>query len=507
MKPLFPVTILCLLATWARADVKLPAIFSDHMVLQAGAEVPVWGWAEPGEAVTVSVADQTMTATTDAQGKWTAKLGKLKAGDEPQTLTIKGANTLVVKDVLVGEVWLASGQSNMAFTFKSGAYPERMSQEANLPKIRVFTVKQHSTRTPQTNCEGSWIIASPETVGNFSAVAYFFGQELHNELKAPVGMVVSSWGGTDIAAWTSEEVQTPNPALKAQLEAWKASEKTYDPVKAKALNDKQIEAWNKKVAAAKKAGNSFPRKPSLKRQPSLDQNHPGNLYNGMIAPLIPYALRGAIWYQGEHNCSSVEKAKLYATQLPLLVQDWRTRWGQEFPFAWVQLPNFEQAAFRPLVREAMLKSLAIKNTGMAVTIDIGEAKDNHPKNKPEVGRRLSLWALGTVYGKAVPAISGPLPLIREVRENHIAVTFKHANEGLVAKGAELKGFEIAGADRVWKPATAKIAGDEVLISNPEVPKPAAVRYSWASYPDGNLYNGAGLPASPFRSDDWEVTAK
>jgi hypothetical protein len=476
------------------------------MVVQANAEIPVWGWAEQGEAVAVTLGDQSSFATTDAQGKWAVKLGKLKAAAEPLTLSVKGANTLVVKDVLVGEVWLASGQSNMAFQFSRGEYPEPVRQEANLPELRVFTVKQNSTRTPQTDCEGSWVLASPETVANFSAVAYFFGQELHNELKTPVGMIVSAWGGTDIAAWTSEEVQLPNSKLKANLAKWEEQEKSYDPVKAKAAHEKQLEAWKKKVTAAKNANQSLPRRPTLKKQPSLDQNHPANLYNGMIAPLIPYALRGAIWYQGEHNCSSLEKASLYAEQLPLLIQDWRTRWGHDLAFAWVQLPNFEQNGFRPLVREAMLKTLAVKNTGMAITIDIGEAKDNHPKNKAEVGRRLSLWALGAVYHKPVATTSGPLPLVREVRDNHIAITFKHADEGLVAKGSELKGFEIAGLDKVWKPATAKIAGDEVLVSNPEVAKPAAVRYSWASNPDGNLYNGAGLPASPFRTDDWEVTA-
>ncbi|HYF34731.1 MAG TPA: sialate O-acetylesterase [Prosthecobacter sp.] len=506
MKTFLPAAILALCVASSYADIKLPAIFSDHMVVQSGTEIPVWGWAEQGEAVTVTLGDQSASATTDAQGKWTVKLGKLQAADEPQTLTVKGANTLVVKDVLVGEVWLASGQSNMAFLFSRGEYPEPVRQEANLPKLRVFTVKQNSTRTPQQDCEGAWVIASPETVADFSAVAYFFGQELYNELKAPVGMIVSAWGGTDIAAWTSEEVQLPNSKLKANLRMWEEQEKNYDPVKAKAAHEKQTEAWKKKVAAAKAANQPLSRRPSLKKQPSIDQNHPANLFNGMIAPLIPYALRGAIWYQGEHNCSSLEKASLYAEQLPMLIQDWRTRWGHDLAFAWVQLPNFEQKAFRPLVREAMLKTLAVKNTGMAITTDIGEPNDNHPKNKPEVGRRLSLWALGTVYHKPVASTSGPLPLICEAREGHIAITFKHADEGLVAKGSELKGFEIAGADKVWKPATAKIAADEVLVSSPEVPKPAAVRYSWSSNPVGNLYNGAGLPASPFRTDDWEVTA-
>ena len=496
---------LLLAASLARAEVRLPALFSDHMVIQSGGLVPVWGTADPDEEITVSLGKRLQSTRAGADGKWMVNLPKLKPGGEALTLTVKGKNTLTVNDVLVGEVWLASGQSNMEFPFHNGGYSEAVHEEANLPQLRMFTVKRQSTRSPRQECEGAWVVCNPKSVESFSAVAYFFGQELHQALKVPVGLIASSWGGTDIASWTSEEAQAKVPELKSKLDAWKTSQEHYDAAKAKEQWDKDMAQWKEQAAKAKAEGAQPPRRPLLRVQPDLDPNHPANLYNGMIAPLIPYAFQGVIWYQGEHNCGSLESAKLYATQLPLLVEDWRARWGRELPFAWVQLPNFEQKGFRPVVREAMLKSLKVKNTGMAVTIDIGEANNNHPKNKAEVSRRLSLWALGTVYHEEVPSISGPVPLLREVHGDHIAVTFDHADEGLVAKGGQLKGFQIAGEDKVWKTAVAKIAGAEVLISHPEITKPVAARYAWAANPEANLYNGAGLPATPFRTDDWDPT--
>jgi hypothetical protein len=228
------------------------------------------------------------------------------------------------------------------------------------------------------------------------------------------------------------------------------------------------------------------------------------LFNGMIAPLIPYALRGAIWYQGESNCSTLERATLYKIQLPALIEDWRGRWGSDFPFAWVQLPNFSREDFRPQVREAMLQSLRLKSTGMAITIDVGESGDQHPKNKRDVGQRLAYWALGDVYGVSVPSTSGPLPDGHALRGTELSLNFRHADGGLIAKDdGALRGFEIAGEDRQWKPAAARIEGSSVIVSNPEVSSPTAARYSWANDPHGNLYNGAGLPASPFRTDDWK----
>lgn len=484
----------------AMADVKLPAIFSDHMVLQAGANVPVWGWAEPGEAVEATINGQTKKTTADDKGNWKLQFEPLKASAEPTNLVVKGRNELTVGDVLVGEVWLASGQSNMAMDVARSLNAEEEKSAATHPKLRMFTVVRTPKDIPQADCKGSWAVCSPSTVGSFSAVAYFFGRELHQRLDVPVGMINTSYGGTDIASWTSAESQNPIPELKAGFDRWAENEKKFDPAKAKADHEKRLALWKENVAKAKAAGKEPPRKPQIQIQPSLDPNWPAHLFNGMLHPLVPFAIRGVIWYQGEHNCSTEEKAKLYSIQLPLLVADWRKQWGSELPFAWVQLPNFDHVGFRPLVREAMLKSLSVKNTGMAIAIDVGEAKDNHPRNKQEVGRRLSLWALGTVYGQKFPSISGPLFDSQAVNGGNVILKFKHADNGLVAKEGELKGFEIAGADKQYKPAVARIEGSEVIVSSPDVAKPAFVRYAWSANPDCNLCNGAGLPASPFRTE-------
>jgi len=490
-----------LCAVGAYADVKLPAIISNHMVLQADHTVPIWGWAEPGEEVTVSIAGQTLTAKADNDGRWSVKLAKLPAAAEPQTLTVKGKNTLTVEDVLVGEVWLASGQSNMAFTVSSALNAPQEEAAANFPQIRMFTVGGNSQRAPQVDCKGEWKICTPETVPRFSAVAYFFGRELHQKLGTPVGIIHSSVGGTDIAAWTSEEAQVKVPELKAYLDTWLADDAAFDPVAAKAKAAEEQAAYKLALEKSKAEGSKAPAKPRLIRKPGSDPNCPANLYNGMIAPLIPFAIRGVIWYQGEHNAASEELAKRYGVQLPLLVKDWRTRWEEVLPFAWVQLPNFEvNGDGRPLVREAMLQTLKVPGTGLVVTIDIGEAKNNHPKNKQEVGRRLSLWALGTVYGQKVPATSGPLPGNYHVHGGEVTLEFTHTDGGLAAHDGDLRGFTVAGADKQWCKANARIEGGKVVVSSPDVKEPTAVRYSWAGNPDGNLFNGAGLPASPFRTD-------
>jgi hypothetical protein len=491
----------------ALAEVTLPAIISDHMVVQAGTEVPIWGWAAAGEEVTVTLAGQTATTQTPADGKWQVRLGQLKPSPEAQILTVKGTNTLTVQDVLIGEVWLASGQSNMAFKFDRGEYPPAETAAAALPQVRMFTVKQHSTRIPQDDCEGQWIVASPETVQSFSAVAWFFGRDLHLKLKTPVGLINSSWGGTAIEAWTSEPAQAKVPALQAGLDKWAKAAAEYDPVKTKADNEKRATAWKGAVERIKaKGGKEFPRPPRPKGPPLTNQNHPANLYNGMIRPLIPYSLRGAIWYQGEANCSSEEKASLYATQLPLMISDWRAQWHHNFAFGTVQLPNYEQEAYRPLVREAMLKSLSVPNTGMAVTIDVGEAMDNHPKDKKTVGERLSLWALARVYRQKIPTYSGPTVRSHEVKNGTFQIRFDNAVGGLKIKGDTPQGFVIAGADKQWKPAQVKVTSNLMLLSHPDVKVPVVVRYAWSANPPASLFNGAGLPASPFRTDDWKMTA-
>lgn len=484
----------------AMADVKLPAIFSDHFVLQRDAAVPVWGWAEPSEEVSVSIGGQTQKAKAGADGKWMVKLDKLAAG-EGLTLTVQGRNTLVVKDVLVGEVWLGSGQSNMAMTVNRALDFEKEKQGANLPQIRMFTVKSGASNAAQADCQGAWVVCSPETVAGFSATLYFCGREIHKALGVPVGLINSSVGGTPIESWISPEAQRDVPELKAFFEARTAVEKRFDPEKAKALYEKQLAKWKADSEQARSEGKKPPVAP---RDPTALRERKGNvggLFNGKIAPLIPYAVRGVLWYQGEAN-SAPDKASYYQIQLPLLIKDWRARWGSELPFAWAQLPNFGGGGRDwPVVREAMLKTLSLPKTGMAITIDVGEEKDIHPKNKQEVGRRLALWALGSVYGKP-GATSGPLPAGHEVRGKEVVLKFTHTNDGLVAKDGELRGFVVAGEDKQWKPAQARIEGATVVVSSPDVAQPRAVRYAWENFPSCNLYNGAGLPASPFRTDDW-----
>ena len=520
--------VIAVLASRAIADVTLPAVFSDHMVLQRDAAVPVWGWAEPGEQVAVTIAGQTQTAKADVKGKWTVKLAKLKAGGT-LTMTVKGKNSITISDVLVGEVWLCSGQSNMAMTVNRAKDFDKEQAAANLPKVRHFRESSGPSDKPQEKGIGKWEVCSPETVGGFSATAYFFGREVHKTLGVPVGLVNSSVGGTPVEAWTSWDAQKDFTELKPLFESWDTKQATWDPVKAQVAYEKQLAAWKEGAKKAKAEGKPFTARPPRKlEEPRIATHHPATLFNGKIATLIPYALRGAIWYQGESNAGM---GHLYYLQLSTLVKDWRARWGEgRFPFAWVQLPNFHAAQKEPvedtgwvMVREGMLKTLALPNTGMAITTDIGEDNDIHPKNKQDVGKRLGMWALARVYGQKVAA-SGPLPTGHKVNGSEVTITFKHADGGLVvnAGGAmvtpreewpsvwpeggfgQIRGFAVAGADKKWQRAAAKIIGNTVVVTSPAVKQPVAVRYAWADNPDSNLYNRAGLPASPFRTDDWEA---
>ena len=459
------------------ADLKTAAVFSDHMVLQRDKPVPVWGWADAGESITVEFADQKKSAIADASGKWEVKLDPMTASAESRVLVVqseKPDRKVQVDDVLVGEVWLGSGQSNMAMRVSGAQNYKNEQTSANHPLIRTFSEVSKGASKPQADGSGKWTVCAPDTVGTFSATLYFFGRELQRELKVPVGLINSSVGGTPIESWIAADVQSPK---------WKtpASPKPKAP------------APQRKAAPG----------PAANRPAATERkNDIGGLFNGKIAPLIPFALRGVLWYQGEAN-THPGKSAFYQEQLPVLITDWRKRWNEELPFAWVQLPNYNRPGDGwSVVREAMLKTLRLPNTGMAITVDIGEATNIHPKNKQEVGRRLSLWALGTVYQKKVPATSGPLPAGHEIKNNQITISFKHTDGGLVAKDGELTGFLIAGRDKQWKPAQATINGDKVIVSNPEVANPVAVRYAWASVAVCNLFNGVGLPASPFRTDAW-----
>ncbi|MFA5190699.1 MAG: sialate O-acetylesterase [Verrucomicrobiia bacterium] len=521
-----------LLAPRAMADVTLPAIFSDHMVLQADAPVPVWGWAEPGEEVTVDLAGQKKTAKADANGKWMVKLNPMPASTEARILTVRSRVTnreSRVTDILVGEVWLCSGQSNMAMTVNRAKDFDKEKAAANLPKIRHFRESSAASPTPQAKGKGQWELCSPDAVGGFSATAYFFGRDLHCKLGVPVGLINSSVGGTPVEAWTSLQAQKDFAELKPLFESWEKRQATWNPDKAKAAYEKQLAAFKEAVKKDKSGAGKKRRAPRPPVEPRLDSHHPATLFNGKIAPWIPYAIRGAIWYQGESNAG---QGHLYQLQLSTMIKDWRARWGQgDFPFAWVQLPNFHAAQKQPvedtgwvLVREGMLKTLELPNTGMAITTDIGEADDIHPVNKQDVGKRLAMWALADVYKQKGVASSGPLACGHKINDSEVTITFKHTDGGLVVKIGEalvtpredwpsttlpeggfgqIRGFAVAGADKQWHRAYAKIVGDTVVVKSLEVKQPVAVRYGWADNPDCNLFNRAGIPASPFRTDDWK----
>ncbi len=489
----------------AAADVRLPAVFGDHMVVQQGVPVPVWGWADAGEEVSVTLGNRTGKATADATGTWMVKLESLPAGG-PLALKVQGKNVLERTDVLVGEVWLCSGQSNMGMTVSRCLDFDAEAKASDFPQLRMYTVDRKPAETPQADVPGSWKASGPQTVGSFSATAYFFGRRLHQELGVPVGLINSSWGGTPIQAWTSVKTHESVPELAPILESLKKSIAAWDPEKAKARYEQQLADWKKKADEAKASGNPFnARRPQAQADPNLSQGSPGRLYNGMIAPLVPYAIRGAIWYQGEANAGN---GPLYAVQLKAMIGSWRADWGCDFPFLFVQLPNFQKPQEKPVeggwadIREAFLKTLtAVPNTGMAVTIDVGDAQDIHPKNKQAVGHRLAQWALAKTYGKPIVAC-GPLYKSMKKEGDAIVCEFDYVGGGLVAKdGEKLKGFAIAGADKQFVWAEAKIAGQAVVVSSPEVKDPVAVRYAWASNPSCNLFNAEGLPASPFRTDD------
>ncbi len=503
------VGVVCLiafvLAAAVCADVRLPGIIKSHMVLQRDMPVPIWGWAEPGEEVTVTVAGQTKTAITTADGKWIVKLDPLAAGG-PHTMTIAGANTTTLEDILVGEVWLCSGQSNMAMTVGAARDAESEIASASFPQIRMATVARQAAAEPQEDCQvPAWQVCSPETVRGFSATAYFFGRHLHQHLNVPVGLINSSWGGTCIEAWTSKEALAQLESGRALIGKWAQMAAQYDPDAARQAYEKRLAEWEKTVKETP-AGARRPRKPAPPVHPSKNQNAPGTLYNGMIAPLVPFAIRGAAWYQGERNSNSVSDAYEYRDELPTLIGNWRGTWGQgEFPFLFVQLPNFagKQPDALALNRESMLLSLRTPNTGMAITIDIGESGNIHPKNKQDVGERLGLAARHVAYGEDVVS-SGPVYRSARIADNEVILTFDHIGSGLVARDGELREFTIASEDGQFSPARAEIKGDTVVVSSEQVLEPVAVRYAWTSDPRGNLYNREGLPASPFRTDDWPI---
>ncbi len=497
--------ILILGSLQARSEVIVSSLIGDHMVLQRDMKVPVWGSAEAGEKVMVTFLDQTVSATADPDGSWRAEFPALKAGG-PYEMTIKaGKKKIVIKDILVGDVWLCSGQSNMWWPVKwSDNAEEEMTQGLDA-EIRLYSVKRIGTPNPLPDPGGRWVICKPETVGEFSGVGYTFGKEIHKVIGVPIGLIRSAYGKTCAENWTSAQVLQSDPDYKPIFERWKKTETAFYKVFSEYV--KKYNQWKAQVQKAKTAGLPVPAKPAAPQpHPTVNPWRPGGLYNAMIYPLANYPIKGVIWYQGEDNTN---RSYQYRKLFPALIRNWRNTWHKAtLPFLFVQLANYMKPSAQPgpskwaELREAQMKALAVPNTGMVVTIDIGDAKCIHPKDKEDVGKRLALAAQALVYGRKV-MYSGPLYDSMKIEGNKIRIRFKFAEVGLMTKCADhIQGFAIAGADRKFVWAEARIDGQTVVVWNTKVPKPVAVRYAWADNPVCNLYNKAGLPAAPFRTDDW-----
>ena len=496
------------LAPAARAEVKLPKILSDRMVLQAEQPATIWGWADPQEKVEVTLGNKSASTTADASGKWSLKVEVPAAGASLE-MKVAGKNTLVVKDVLIGELWICSGQSNMEWSVAQSKNKDQEIAAAEYPLIRHFKVPHLTADTPQDDLQGEWVICSPSTVANFTAVGYFFGRELHKQLGGrPVGLIGTNWGGTPAESWTSRKAMESEPSLKPLLERWDTQIANFDPEKAQASYLKAKADWEKKAAEAKAANQPAPRAPGAPSSPAKSAGRPANLYNAMIAPLLPLRVKGAIWYQGESN---VGRAVQYKTLFPLMIRNWRADFNApELPFHFVQIAPFRYNNPEACAElwEAQLHTLkTVPHTGMAVTTDIGNYTDIHPNNKQDVGLRLALWALAKNYGKQGIVYSGPVYQSAKPSGNKIVISFEHA-EGLKSRdGKPLTHFSVAGEDQKFFPAEATIEGKTIVVTSKDVAKPLEVRFAWEESADPNLTNGAGLPASPFRSDSFPaVTA-
>jgi sialate O-acetylesterase len=484
----------------ARAEVTLPALITEHMVVQRALPVHLWGRAMPGEVVSVDFRGKTGKVATDAFGRWSVYLPPGEAGG-PFEMTIRGGgNAISLKDVLVGDVWVASGQSNMEFPLNEARNAGSEIAAARYPKIRLLHVERKASEYPLDDIVARpWAECTPESVQNFSAVAYFFGRDLEEKLGVPIGLIETAWGGSPAEDWTSLSALSADASLMPVF-AERALQMKEHPT---ALLDIEqgIRELDQATAQATAEDRPAPNPPWIHQ---IDWHGPAELYNAMLAPITAFPIRGVVWYQGERN-TSLRRAMVYSRLLETLIRDWRQAWGEgDFPFLFVQLPNFKAGRGAwgtawPELREAQRQTLALKNTGMAVTIDIGEANNGHPKNKQDVGLRLALAAQAIAYGEKIE-YSGPLYRQTTSEDHALRVWFDHAAEGLVAKGGTtLKGFEVAGTDRRFESAEARIEGTSVVVASPAVESPKFVRYGWADNPDVNLYNSAGLPASPFQS--------
>lgn len=503
--------LLALTGSDARADVKLPNVFGSHMVLQQGQKNKVWGLADAGEAVTVTIDKQTHQAAAGADGRWQVLLDPLAVGG-PYVMSVKGKNEVKFDDILVGEVWVCSGQSNMQWSVKSSTDADLERAAAKFPNLRMINFPQVGTQDPIWTHDRQWQVCTPETVGGFSAVGYFFARQLHQTLDVPVGMINNAWGGSACEAWVPRDLLAADEKYKPLMERWAGIEANYPA--AKAEYEVKLAEWNVAADKAKAENNPAPPAPANPDSQMNGNARPGNIYNGVLKSHLGYGIKGAIWYQGESNAS---RAYQYRDLFPLMIDSWRKEWGQgDFSFYWVQLADFKAEKAEPgdsdwaELREAQTMTMKrLPQTGEAVIIDIGEGKDIHPKNKVDVGRRLARWALVNDYGIQGIAPRSPLNKSMEIQAGKIVLTFDHIVVVPPGNGwrpfdvTEPRGFTIAGDDKQFVHASANILPDgRIEVWSDAVKEPVSVRYAWADNPICNMFSAAGLPLTPFRTDDW-----
>jgi sialate O-acetylesterase len=487
----------------AYANVTLPALIADSMVLQQKSDVALWGWANAGEKIEVSNTWNNSVAKTiaDDKGNWLVHIKTTKAGG-PYTLTIKATNTIRISNVLLGEVWLCSGQSNMNFplgkgeSWRTGVFNyEQEIAKAIYPNVRMFTVRQEVANEPQKDVAGIWNSCNPQVAAKFSAVAYYFARDIQKVTGFPVGLIHSSWGGTPAESWTRKEVLESDADLKQILNRYNEAVDKY-PAAQKAY-DIEFAQWKKEADDAIQKGEKAKAAPKKPANPVTDSKSPSKLYNAMIHPLVPYTLKGVIWYQGESNS---DRAYQYRKLFPALINSWRQEWNSELPFYFVQIaPEYQQNAE---IRDAQLLTYkGTPKTGIVVITDYGDSLNVHPRNKEVVGHRLALWALAKDYGQTTITSSGPIYKSMKIDGDEATITFDFG-DGLTAKDSSLKEFTIAGDDKNFVQAQARIEGNKVIVWSDTVKKPVAVRFGWKNFPHAELYNKVGLPASPFRTDDW-----
>ncbi len=489
------------------ADIKLPAIFGNHMVIQHNTDVPFWGWGDPREKISIKaswlLSDTIVWA--NQEGEWNLTLNSPDAGG-PYEIIFKGKNEIILEDILAGEVWLASGQSNMAMALNRCENAETEIAKAAYYGIRFFHIERTFAQEPQTDCEGIWKKCTAESVEEFSAVAYYFARMIHEKLDVPVGVISASKGGSPAESWLNAESIRSDSSLRSIFQMWEKWEEDYP--KTESLYQNEVSAWKLEKEQAFVLHSAFPAAPLVPESVDMiskPHRRPGALYNAMIAPIIPFAIKGVIWYQGENN---VSRPLQYESLFNALISQWRREWMiGNFPFYYVQIAPYGYTDYllqASMLRESQYRVSSIPNTGMVVTTDIGDLTNMHPKNKKDVGGRLAFWALANTYGFEEMEYSGPVFKSMTIDDNSIQLHFAHKGSGLVCKGDSLTDFMIAGSDRIFQSATAIIRNGPVVLSHHMIKNPVALRFAWMINTQPNFYNDEGLPALPFRTDQWDV---